>query len=73
MPVQSLLRMQVPPTPCIFFAELLQPTASHEETIIKPKTRHADISILRVCFQRQEEPTRREYHSKLVAGPRQER
>jgi hypothetical protein len=51
MPVQSLLRMQVPPTPCIFFAELLQPTASHEETIIKPKTRHADISILRVCFR----------------------
>jgi hypothetical protein len=49
--VQSLLRMQAPPT-SIFVAEL-QPSASHAETIIKPRTRihDADISILRVCFR----------------------
>jgi hypothetical protein len=49
-PVQSLLRMHVPPT-SIFFAEL-QPAASHTETTTKPRTRDADISILQIgCHQ----------------------
>jgi hypothetical protein len=60
-PVQSLLRMHVPPT-SIFFAEL-QPAGSHAETTIKPRTRDVDISILQVCFQRPEKPTGRGYHS----------
>jgi hypothetical protein len=49
-PVQSLLRMHVPPT-SIFFAEL-QPAASHTETTTKTRTRDADISILQIgCHQ----------------------
>jgi hypothetical protein len=64
--MQSLLRMQVPPT-SIFFGEV-QPAASHAETTIKPRTRDRDISILRVCFQRPEESTGRGYHSGRVMG-----
>jgi hypothetical protein len=33
-----------------FFAEL-QPTTSHDETIIKPRTRNADISILQFLWE----------------------
>jgi hypothetical protein len=47
--LQSLLRMHVPPT-SIFFDEL-QPTRSHDETIVKPRRRFADISILQSCFR----------------------
>jgi hypothetical protein len=72
VPVQSLLRTQVPPT-SIFFAELLQLTTSQDETTIKPGMRNdADISILQVCFQRPEEPTGREYHSRLVGSCQRE-
>jgi hypothetical protein len=42
--LQSVLRMHVAPA-SIFFAEL-QPTTSHDETIINPTRRNADISIL---------------------------
>jgi hypothetical protein len=40
-PLQSLLRMHVPPT-SIFFAEV-HPAASQAETTIRPRMRDADI------------------------------
>jgi hypothetical protein len=43
--LQSLLSVQVPPT-SIFIGEPLQPSTSHDEKTIKPRTRDADISIL---------------------------
>jgi hypothetical protein len=67
-PPQSLLMMHVAPT-SIFLASL-QLAASHADTTINPRTRwhDADMSILRVCFQRIEEPTGRRYHSGRVMG-----
>jgi hypothetical protein len=52
--LQSLLRMQVPPT-SIFFGPL-QPTMRNDETMIDPRMRcpDADISILQFCFCRRE-------------------
>lgn len=49
-PLQSLLRMHVPPT-SIFFAEV-HPTASQTEAAMKPRRRDhdTDISILQLCF-----------------------
>jgi hypothetical protein len=49
-PLQSLLRMHVPPT-SIFFAPP-QPATSQAETTIKPTRRNHDtnISILQFCF-----------------------
>jgi hypothetical protein len=47
-PLQSLLRMHVPPT-SIFFAPL-HPAARQAETTTKPRMRDADISILQFCF-----------------------
>jgi hypothetical protein len=59
--LQSVLRMHVAPG-CIFFAEP-QPTASHDETIIKPRTRDADISILQIGFRSRESQAARSYHN----------
>ena len=47
-PVQSLLRMHVPPTS--IFLDELHADVSHAETTIKPRTRDTDISILQVRF-----------------------
>jgi hypothetical protein len=62
--LQSLFRMQVPPT-SIFFGEL-QPVRSHAETIVKPRRRAADISILQFCFRYAETLPRSRYHSGSV-------
>jgi hypothetical protein len=62
-PLQSLLRMHVPPT-SIFFAEV-HPAASQAETTIKPRMRNhdADISILLFRFAHRKNRSPRKYHS----------
>jgi hypothetical protein len=47
--LQSVLRRHAAPG-SILFAEL-QPTTSHDETIIKPSTRNADISVLQFLWE----------------------
>jgi hypothetical protein len=53
VPLQSLLRMHVPPT-SILLGEL-QPIASDAEIIIKPRTRDTDISSLQFGFRLRED------------------
>jgi hypothetical protein len=43
--LQSLFRMQAPPT-SIFFAESLQATTSHDETMIKQRTRSISCDVV---------------------------
>ncbi len=64
--LQSLLRVQVPPT-SIFFASL-QPTMRQAETTTKPRIRSddADISFLLVGLRHREKRAVRNYHKAAV-------
>jgi hypothetical protein len=61
-PLQSLLRMHVPPT-LIFFSPP-HPSASQAETTIKPRMRKhdADVSILQFCFAHRKSLPLQKYH-----------